>query len=100
MRYQLGPAFRVTLFMTILTGLIYPGIVTGFCQMLFPKRANGSLVIVDGKISGSALIGQNFAKPEYFHPRPSAGLRSSKCHSPPPPSRPGRARENRRIRRA
>lgn len=72
MRYQLVPAFRVTLFMTILTGLIYPGIVTGFCQMLFPRRANGSLVFVDGKITGSALIGQNFAKPEYFHPRPSA----------------------------
>ena len=72
MRYQIGPAFRVTLFMTILTGLIYPGIVTGFCQLLFPHRANGSLVDVDGKVAGSALIGQNFSKPEYFHPRPSA----------------------------
>lgn len=72
MRYQLGPAFRVTLFMTLLTGLIYPGIVTGFCQLLFPHRANGSLVEVSGKTAGSALIGQNFIKPEYFHPRPSA----------------------------
>jgi len=58
--------------MTVLTGLIYPGIVTGLCQLLFPHRANGSLVTVDGTIVGSALIGQNFTKPEYFHPRPSA----------------------------
>jgi potassium-transporting ATPase KdpC subunit len=72
MRYQIGPAFRVTLLMTLLTGLIYPGIVTGLCQMLFPHRANGSIVEVDGKIVGSALIGQNFTKPQYFHPRPSA----------------------------
>lgn len=72
MRYQLGPAFRVILFMTVLTGLVYPGIVTGVCQLLFPQRANGSLVMLDGKAAGSALIGQNFSKPEYFHPRPSA----------------------------
>jgi len=72
MRYQLGPAFRVALFMTVLTGLIYPGIVTGFCQVLFSRRANGSMIVTDGKIMGSALIGQNFTRPEYFHPRPSA----------------------------
>lgn len=72
MRYQLGPAFRITLFMTILTGLVYPGIVTGLCQVLFPHAANGSLVEINGKTAGSALIGQNFSKPQYFHPRPSA----------------------------
>jgi K+-transporting ATPase ATPase C chain len=72
MRYQLAPAFRFTLLMTILTGLIYPGVVTGLCQLLFPRSANGSLVTVNGKIAGSALLGQNFTKPEYFHPRPSA----------------------------
>ncbi len=72
MRYQLAPAFRFTLLMTVLTGLIYPGVVTGLCQLLFPHRANGSMVTVDGKTVGSALIGQNFTKPEYFHPRPSA----------------------------
>jgi len=72
MRYQLGPAFRVTLLMTLLTGLIYPGIVTGLSQVLFRRSANGSLVEADGRVVGSALLGQNFGRPEYFHPRPSA----------------------------
>jgi len=72
MRYQIAPAFRVTLFLTVLTGLIYPSLVTGLCQMLFPHRANGSLVVIDESIKGSALIGQNFSQPQYFHPRPSA----------------------------
>jgi K+-transporting ATPase ATPase C chain len=52
--------------------LIYPGVVTGFCQVLFRWQANGSMLSVGGKEIGSALIGQNFTKPEYFHPRPSA----------------------------
>jgi potassium-transporting ATPase KdpC subunit len=69
---QLGPAIRITIFFTILTGLIYPGVVTGLTQMLFPHRANGSLIVVNGQVVGSALIGQNFTRPEYFHPRPSA----------------------------
>jgi potassium-transporting ATPase KdpC subunit len=69
---QLGPAFRVTLFFTVLTGLIYPAAVTGLTQMFFPHKANGSLVTVNGETVGSSLIGQNFAKPEYFQPRPSA----------------------------
>ena len=72
MRYQLLPALRMTLVMTVLTGLIYPGIVTGLCQIFFPGRANGSLVNVQGRIVGSRLIGQNFTQPQYFHPRPSA----------------------------
>lgn len=72
MRYQIIPAFRVTLVMTVLTGLIYPGIVWGLCQLLFAHRANGSLVEAQGQIVGSALIGQNFTKPIYFHSRPSA----------------------------
>jgi K+-transporting ATPase ATPase C chain len=58
--------------MTVLTGLIYPSIVTGLCQMLFPNQANGSLESKDGRVIGSSLIGQNFTKPEYFQPRPSA----------------------------
>jgi K+-transporting ATPase ATPase C chain len=68
---HIAPAFRITVVMTILTGLIYPALVTGVAQVLFPSQANGSLVTVDGKVVGSTLIGQNFAKPEYFHPRPS-----------------------------
>jgi K+-transporting ATPase ATPase C chain len=69
---QMLPGLRMTLVMTVLTGLIYPGIVTGLCQMLFPNQANGSLISKDGRIIGSSLIGQNFTKPEYFQPRPSA----------------------------
>jgi len=68
---QLLPGLRMTLVLTALTGLIYPGVVTGLCQMLFPRQANGSLVYKDGKVIGSTLIGQNFTKPEYFQPRPS-----------------------------
>ncbi|HMD97857.1 MAG TPA: potassium-transporting ATPase subunit KdpC [Terriglobia bacterium] len=68
---QLGPAFRMTLVVTVLTGLLYPGLVTGLCQLLFHRRANGSLVYVNGQAIGSTLLAQNFTKPEYFHPRPS-----------------------------
>jgi potassium-transporting ATPase KdpC subunit len=69
---HIAPAFRITLVMTILTGLIYPAVFTGVAQVIFPRQAQGSLITVDGKVVGSALIGQNFTKPEYFHPRPSA----------------------------
>jgi K+-transporting ATPase ATPase C chain len=69
---QILPAFRLTLVLTILTGLLYPGLVTGVCQLLFHHQANGSLISVNGRVVGSSLIGQSFAKPEYFQPRPSA----------------------------
>jgi K+-transporting ATPase ATPase C chain len=69
---QLAPAFRVTLFFTILTGLVYPGLVTVLCQAVFPHQANGSLIRVKGQVAGSSLIGQDFSHAEYFHPRPSA----------------------------
>jgi K+-transporting ATPase ATPase C chain len=69
---QIGPAFRVTLFFTVLTGLIYPGVITGLGQALFHWQANGSMVEANGHVVGSTLIGQNFTKPEYFQPRPSA----------------------------
>jgi len=69
---QLLPALRMTALMTVLTGLVYPGVVTGLCQVLFRDKANGSLIKMNGQVIGSALLGQNFAKPEYFHPRPSA----------------------------
>src|SRR5579875_1543588 len=72
MLQQLVPAFRMTVLLTILAGLLYPGLVTGACQLLFRHQANGSLLIENGQVIGSTLIGQNFTKPEYFHPRPSA----------------------------
>jgi K+-transporting ATPase ATPase C chain len=58
--------------MTVLTGLAYPLVMTGIAQLAFPYQANGSLIRKDEKVIGSALLGQNFAKPEYFHGRPSA----------------------------
>ncbi len=72
MLQQLGPALRAVLFLTILTGLVYPAAITGVCQLLFKQQANGSLITEHGQVIGSSLIGQNFAKPEYFHPRPSS----------------------------
>ena len=69
---QFIPAIRITVVLTVLTGLLYPGVVTGVCQLLFRQQANGSLIIKNGHVVGSSLIGQNFTKPEYFHPRPSA----------------------------
>jgi len=69
---ELGPGLRLTLIFTVLTGLLYPAVMTGVSELIFPKQANGSLVTVGGKIVGSSLIGQPFAKPEYFHPRPSS----------------------------
>jgi potassium-transporting ATPase KdpC subunit len=72
MRRQLLPAVVIFLALTVLTGLAYPLAMTGVSQVLFPNRADGSLVKRDGKVVGSRLIGQNFSAPRYFHPRPSA----------------------------
>ena len=69
---QIVPAFRITVFFTVLTGLIYPGVITGLSQAFFRWQANGSMVEANGRVVGSNLIGQNFTKPEYFQPRPSA----------------------------
>jgi len=68
----LAPAFRVTIVFTVLTGGLYPAAVTAVSSVLFPRQVHGSLLTRDGVIVGSALIGQNFTRPEYFHPRPSA----------------------------
>ena len=72
MKQIMLPAIRLTLVLTVLTGLIYPLVVTGLSQLLFPRQANGNLIERNGKIVGSALIGQKFTRPEYFHGRPSA----------------------------
>ncbi|PYT23635.1 MAG: potassium-transporting ATPase subunit C [Acidobacteria bacterium] len=69
---QILPALRLKLFMTVLLGVIYPLAITGICQVFFPYQANGSLIKTGGKVIGSELIGQNFSRPEYFQPRPSA----------------------------
>jgi potassium-transporting ATPase KdpC subunit len=69
---ELRPALIMLLLFTVITGLIYPLAVTGFAQVLFPRQANGSLVVVDGKVVGSSLIGQVFSEDRYFQGRPSA----------------------------
>ena len=69
---QLKSSILLTLAITILCGLAYPLAMTGLAGIIFPNQAHGSLIEVKGKVVGSALIGQNFIKPEYFHPRPSA----------------------------
>jgi potassium-transporting ATPase KdpC subunit len=69
---QLWPALRINIFLTILLGVGYPLAVTGISQLVFPHQANGSLITKNGQVVGSELLGQNFTKPEYFQPRPSA----------------------------
>jgi K+-transporting ATPase ATPase C chain len=72
MLQQLMPAVRFTVVLTILTGGLYPALVTGLARAIFPRQAAGSLIERDGKMIGSEIIGQKFSKPEYFHGRPSA----------------------------
>jgi K+-transporting ATPase ATPase C chain len=72
MRRQLPTAVVVFVVFSILTGLVYPLVVTGIAQVAFGAKADGSLVTRDGTVAGSTLIGQSFVGARYFHPRPSA----------------------------
>jgi K+-transporting ATPase ATPase C chain len=72
MRAQLIPAVMLTVVLTVVTGLIYPLVITGIAQVVVPHRANGSLIVDNGKVVGSELIGQPFADPGHFWSRPSA----------------------------
>jgi potassium-transporting ATPase KdpC subunit len=69
---QIKPAIALLAIMTLLTGVAYPLAITGIGQALFPHQANASLIIHDGVVVGSELVGQAFTRPEYFHGRPSA----------------------------
>src|SRR5215510_4550577 len=69
---EIRPAIVLLLALTLITGLIYPLAMTGLAGVLFPREAQGSLIERDGKVVGSALIGQEFKEDKYFHGRPSA----------------------------
>jgi K+-transporting ATPase ATPase C chain len=74
LKKYIRPAVVLTLLLTVLTGLIYPGVVTALAQLIFPYQANGSLHYVNGKLVGSDLFGQYWTSPKYFHGRPSATI--------------------------
>lgn len=72
MNFQLRPALTLFVTLSLVTGLVYPLAVTGMAQLVFPDRADGSLITRDGKVIGSDLIGQSFNDPRHFWGRPSA----------------------------
>lgn len=72
LKYSIRPALVILALLTLLTGALYPLLITGIGAAVFPGRASGSLIVKDGKAIGSSLIGQNFTDPKYFWGRPSA----------------------------
>ena len=72
MRSEIRPAILMLLVMTVITGVVYPLAVTGMAQLVFPRQANGSLIMRDGRVMGSTWIGQPFSDPKYFWGRLSA----------------------------
>jgi potassium-transporting ATPase KdpC subunit len=69
---RLRVAIKMTIVLTLLTGVLYPVAMVGLAHLLFPRQAEGSLIVRERQVMGSALIGQNFSSAKYFHPRPSA----------------------------
>lgn len=82
MTKYIRPAVVLTLLLTMVTGFLYPGVVTGLAQLLFPYQANGSLHYLNGQPVGSDLIGQYWTLPKYFHGRPSATVNLNGAPSP------------------
>jgi len=72
MKKNLWTSIAMTVVTTVILGLIYPLLVTGIAQLIFPAKANGQLIVNHGKVIGSSILGQGFAGPQYFHSRPSA----------------------------
>lgn len=72
MKTLLRPAVSLLVLLTIVTGVVYPLMITGIAKIVFPERASGSIITKDGKPAGSSLIGQNFTEPQYFWGRPAA----------------------------
>ena len=98
MRRQLLPALMMLIVFTVLTGLVYPLVVTGVAQGAFSDQANGSKLEVNGKVVGSKLLGQTFTKAKYFHGRPSAaGAAASGSDATDPNDERRRCRTTRRT---
>jgi len=72
MKKHLITAFLMTIVTTVLLGVLYPLVITGLAQVLFPNKANGQIILNNGEAIGSRIIGQPFSSAKYFHPRPSA----------------------------